>query len=72
MALVFRQRHAFYEQGRHGDVTWLLNRARLRVPLEFQFGPNAEAFLPLPQFTYFRVVVLISPDVVYKSAQMAQ
>ncbi len=38
------------EQGRHGDVTWLLEQGAIGgVPLlEFQFGcaSNAEAFLP--------------------------
>lgn len=47
------------EQGRHGDVTWLLEQGAIGgVPLlEFQFGcaSNAEAFLPSPQqFTYFQ------------------
>jgi acyl CoA:acetate/3-ketoacid CoA transferase len=47
------------EEGRHGDVTWLIEQGAVGgVPLlDFQFGcaSNAEAIVPSPQqFTYFQ------------------
>ena len=47
------------EEGRHGDVTWVIEQGAVGgVPLlDFQFGcsANAEAIMPSPQqFTYFQ------------------
>ena len=47
------------EEGRHGDVTWVIEQGAVGgVPLlDFQFGcsANAEAMMPSPQqFTYFQ------------------
>ena len=47
------------EEGRHGDVTWVIEQGAIGgVPLlDFQFGcaANAEAVMPSPyQFTYFQ------------------
>jgi propionate CoA-transferase len=47
------------EEGRHGDVTWVIEQGAVGgVPLlDFRFGcsANAEAFVPSPQqFTYFQ------------------
>src|SRR3712207_9507766 len=47
------------EEGRHGDVTWVIEQGAVGgVPLlDFQFGcsANAEAMVPSPyQFTYFQ------------------
>ncbi|MBV9635448.1 MAG: acyl CoA:acetate/3-ketoacid CoA transferase [Methylobacteriaceae bacterium] len=49
----------FIEEGRHGDVTWVIEQGAVGgVPLvDFQFGcaSNAEAMMPSPQqFTYFQ------------------
>jgi propionate CoA-transferase len=49
----------FLEEGRHGDVTWVIEQGAVGgVPLlDFQFGcaANAEAIVPSPyQFTYFQ------------------
>ena len=49
----------FLEEGRHGDVTWVIEQGAVGgVPLlDFQFGcsSNAEAFVASPhQFTYFQ------------------
>ncbi len=49
----------FIEEGRHGDVTWVIEQGAVGgVPLlDFQFGcaSNAEAIVPSPyQFTYFQ------------------
>ena len=49
----------FIEEGRHGDVTWVIEQGAIGgVPLlDFKFGcaANAEAFVTSPhQFTYFQ------------------
>lgn len=49
----------FIEEGRHGEVTWVIEQGAVGgVPLlDFKFGcsANAEAFVPSPhQFTYFQ------------------
>jgi len=49
----------FLEEGRHGDVTWIIEQGAVGgIPLlEFKFGcaSNAEAFVPSPQqFSYFQ------------------
>jgi propionate CoA-transferase len=49
----------FIEEGRHGDVTWVIEQGAVGgVPLlDFEFGcsSNAEAMVPSPyQFTYFQ------------------
>jgi acyl CoA:acetate/3-ketoacid CoA transferase len=49
----------FIEEGRHGDVTWIIEHGAVGgVPLlDFQFGcaSNAEAIMPSPtNFTYFQ------------------